>query len=293
MPKKNTLLLSEGVRLMLISAFLYAVLNALVKDLGGRIPAVEVVFFRAIISLAMSVVLLRRQKIPMWGNNKPVLLLRGVLGTLALILLFTTYQKMRLATATTIHYLSPIFTILIATVVLKERLHRLQILFFLISFLGVVFIRGFDDQINPFYLGIGIVSAFLAGGAYNCIRYLRHTEHPLVIVLYFPFVAMPVAGLASYYWAGWVMPEGVEWLKLLGIGVCTQVAQVMMTKAYQQAASSAVAGVTYSGIIYAILFGVFIFGESYKWVSYLGIGIVMLGVILNVLFPTLRKKRKK
>lgn len=273
--------LAPGVRYMLIAVLLFAILNVLVKYLG-HIPAVEIVFFRALVTLVISYLTLKKQRVAIWGKNRKVLFLRGLFGTIALILLFTTFQKMRLATATTIHYLSPVFTMLIAAVVLRERLKALQVFFFLISFSGVVLIRGFDDQIDPFYLGIGMVSAFFAGSAYNCIRYLKTSEHPLVIVMYFPLVAMPVAGLISYF--NWVMPTGWDWFWLLLIGVLTQAAQVLLTKAYQNAPAASVAGVSYFGIVYALGFGLLFFKETYTLSSYVGMAVVMAGVVLNVVF---------
>lgn len=266
---------------MLLAVLLFAGVNVLVKYLR-HIPAVEIVFFRALFTLVVSYLTLRRQRVPVWGNNRKVLFLRGFFGTIALIMLFTTFQQMRLATATTIHYLSPIFTMLIASFVLGERLKALQVVFFVVSFIGVLIIRGFDEQIDPFYLGIGVVSAFFAGSAYNCIRYLKTSEHPLVIVMYFPLVAMPVAGTLSYF--NWVMPHGWDWFWLLAVGLFTQGAQVLMTKAYQHSAAANVAGVSYSGILYALGFGLLLFDEVYTLSSYIGMSIVMLGVVLNVVF---------
>lgn len=280
--------LSAGVRYMLVAVLLFAALNVLVKYLS-HIPAVEIVFFRALVTLVVSYAALQKQKVSVWGNNRKVLFLRGAFGTFALILLFITFQEMRLATATTVHYLAPVFTALIAAVVLKERLSMGQIACFGISFVGVLLIRGFDSQIDPYYLGVGVVSAFFAGAAYNCIRYLKTSEHPLVIVFYFPLVAMPVAGAISYF--GWVMPVGWDWFWLLMIGLCTQGAQVLLTKAYQNTPAAVVAGVTYSGIVYALIFGLFFFQETYTLASYLGIGVVMLGVLLNVLFFGRQKKK--
>ncbi len=273
---------------MLLASLLFAVLNVLVKWLG-HIPAVEVVFFRALLTLIISYGMLRQKGVSVWGKQRKILFLRGLFGTMALVLLFMTFQEMRLATATTIHYLAPIFTVLIAAIFLRERVGRWQPLFFLISFAGVLLIRGFDPLIDPFYLGLGIVSAFFSGCAYNCIRYLNTSEEPLVIVFYFPLVAMPITGLASAF--VWVMPRGWDWLVLASIGITTQLAQLLLTKAYQQAEAARVAGVSYLGIIYAIGLGWWLFDETYFWVSYVGMGVVLLGVVLNVLFP--KKTRLK
>lgn len=266
---------------MLIAVFCFSLMNVLVKEVKS-IPAAEVVFFRSLVSFAVTFFMLKKAKIPLFGTNKKILIARGVFGAVALTLYFETLQELPLATAISLHYLSPIFTAVIASVVLGEKLRKLQWVFFAVSFAGVVIVKGFDTRVNMLYFSMAVAGAFLAGAAYNCIRKLKTSENALVVVFYFPLIAMPVTGLYSAF--NWVMPSGIEWLWLLLIGLLTQAAQVLMTKAYQIEQASRVAGVTYTGIVYAFLFGFFIFGEVYHFESFLGIAVVLLGVILNIFY---------
>ena len=114
-----------------------------------------------------------------------MLLLRGLFGTSALYLFFTTLQNIPLAPAMTIQYLSPIFTSVIAIFVLKERVKAPQWIFYAIAFSGVLLIERFDDRVSIFYATLGIVSALFSGVAYNLVRRLREKEHPLTVVLHF------------------------------------------------------------------------------------------------------------
>jgi drug/metabolite transporter (DMT)-like permease len=277
--------LSPGVKYMLFASFVFSIMNVAVKKVS-HIPSVEVVFFRALISLFMSWVYLQRNEIPKWGNNKKVLLLRGLFGTIALIMVFATFQNMPLASAVVIHYLSPIFTALLALIVLKERLFRVQYLFFALCFLGILLIKGFDFRISSLYFLLGICGAFLAGCAYVSIRVLKESEHPLVIVFYFPLVAMPLTGIISYFF--WVTPVGTDWLWLLLVGVLTQIAQVYLTKAYQVETAAVVANVNYVGIFYALIFGYIFFGETFSNEVIGGMMLVLAGVLLNVSFKKIK-----
>jgi len=268
---------------MLQASFFFAVMNVMVKQVSN-IPAVEVVFFRSIVSLVLSYGFLKRQKVSVWGTNKGILILRGLAGSIALCCFFITVQNIPLASATTIHYLSPIFTAIIGIYFVKERVHKWQWLFFAISFGGILIIQGFDARVSVGYAILGVVAAFLSGVAYNCIRKLKDSEHPLVIIFYFPLVTLPIAGI--YLLFDWVRPEGIEWIWLLLIGLSTQFAQYFMTKSYQSEDLSKVASLNYIGIIYALGFGYVFFDESYGWLVYTGMGVMLVGVILNIWYKT-------
>jgi len=193
---------------------------------------------------------------------------------------FITIQNIPLASAVTIQYLSPIFTAIIAIFVLGERMKKMQWLFFALAFIGVALLKGFDERVSVLYLALGLLSAFFAGAAYNCIRLVKDTDHPLVVVLYFPMVATPIMLVLSYY--EWVMPIGWEWGIILLLGVFTQIGQVYMTKALQAEKANLVASLKYLGALYALGYGYFLFDETYGLLSLIGIGLILTGVVLNV-----------
>lgn len=263
---------------MLLSTFFFALMNLCVK-LVAHIPAVEIILFRSLISLIFSYLLIRRLQINPLGNNRKYLLLRGFFGMISLTTFFFTLQKLPLASAVTLQYLSPIFTVMFAVFFLHERVHLVQWLCFAIAFAGVVIIRGFDTRVELPYLILGIVSAMFSGLAYNSVRILRDSDHPLVVVFYFPLVALPFSAGACLF--RWVTPVGTDWIWLLLVGVLTQIAQVNLTYALQQERLAQISGLNYLGIVYALIFGYFFFGESYHWVVLVGIFLVLTGVLLN------------
>lgn len=265
---------------MLVSTFAFSLMQLCVKFLH-HFPAHELILFRSLVSLTLSLAYILPKKINPLGVNRKFLLLRGIFGVTALSLFFITLQNMPLATAVTVQYLSPIFTAIIAIFMLGERMRWVQWLFFGLAFLGVALLKGFDERVSVFYLLLGVGSAFFAGAAYNCIRMVKDTDHPLVVVLYFPMVATPVMLVLSYY--DWVWPMGWDWLLLILLGVFTQIGQVFMTRALQLEKANLVTSLKYLGSLYALVYGYFIFDETYGWLSLLGIGLVLAGVFLNVL----------
>jgi len=264
---------------MLLSTLFFTGMNLLVK-MVPNIPAIEIVFFRSLVSLVLSYGFLARLRISVWGNNKKLLIGRGISGAVALILYFTTLQVMPLASAVTIQFLSPIFTTILGIFVVREKVKPWQWAFFAIAFGGVLVIEGFDPRVSAFFGVMGIISALFSGFTYNLIRKMGTSEHPLVIVFYFPLVTLPVTGIYCYFF--WVNPIGMEWLLLILIGVMTQFAQYFMTMAYQNEELSKVAPLKYFGVLYAIILGYVFFGETFNWLTYTGMIMVIVGVILNV-----------
>jgi len=273
--------ITPGVKYILLSTLFFAIMNVGVKYLD-RIPAHEIVLFRALTTLVVGYYLISRLKISPWGNNRKYLLLRGLTGTIALVCYFYTLQNMPLASAVTIQYLSPIFTIIIAGFFLGEAARPVQWLFFLLAFAGVVMVKGFDPRVTVWDLLIGINAALFAGFAYNFVRKLKDFDHPLVVVFYFPLVTVPVVGVYTIF--HWVTPVSYEWLILLGIGLATTAAQVYLTKAYHAETASNISIFNYLGTVYAIVIGLLLFNETISPLGYAGFALIIFGVIMSQRF---------
>jgi drug/metabolite transporter (DMT)-like permease len=281
----NNKLLSIGVRSMLYSTAAFALMNVFVKQLS-HLPAMEIVFFRCLVSLAACWFGLRNTEANWVGHNRLLLVLRGTFGTIALYTFFLTIQNVPLAAAVTIQYLSPIFTTIIAIFLLGEKVKKLQWVFYALSFAGVLVIKGFDANFPLAFFITGIASAFFSGLAYNLVRSLKESEHPLVIVLHFQIVGVAAGFLVTIF--NWVTPQGIDWLYLFLTGVCTQLGQVNLTKALQAERIAKVSILNYLGIFYALLFGWFLFGETYTLQTLIGIVLVVSGVIMSIFYSKRR-----
>ena len=278
----RTRLISEGVTNMLLATLAFAVMNVFVKQLN-RIPAMEIVFFRCLVSAAICFVGIARARVDWKGNNNALLIARGSFGTFALFTFFVTLQNIPLATAVTIVYLSPIFTALIGVFVLGERVRAVQWFSYAMAFAGVVVIKGFDASVPTLFLVTGVASAICSGVAYNLVRRLKEQEHPLVVVLHFQLVGVIAGFLFTLF--NWVAPANAwEWFCLLMCGLLTQIGQTCLTKALQSERVAYVSILNYTGLIYALAFGVFIFGEIYPAQTLAGITLVVLGVVLSVIY---------
>ncbi len=291
--------LHKGIFYIILSGLCFVIVNFFVKILGAgeqqqiisdiqHYPAHELVLARSIVSFAMSFVIIKYRKIPFWGKNKKWLLVRGLSGTIALTLFFYTFQHMPMAIATIIQYLAPIFTVILALIILKEKVKIIQWFFILLSFAGVGMIA-LDKYINSeatdfsfFHIGVGMISAVFSGLAYTAVIKLKKTDAPITIVLYFPMIAIPLMTIFCFW--SFTTPKGIEWLLLLVLGIFTQFAQIFLTKALHLGSAVTITPFQYLGAIYMFLIGYFVFDEKLSFLVNIGIVFILSGVLLNALF---------
>jgi drug/metabolite transporter (DMT)-like permease len=268
----------QGVLYMLTSVAFFAIMNAVAKSLH-HIPAHELVFFRSLIVCAISFYYIRKLNLPIAGNNRKWLFIRGVSGLTALMLFFMTLKNIPLASATSLQYLSPIFTVLFAVWLNKQKVKKMQWVYFALAFCGVLCIKGFDDRISLFWLSVGITSSLIAGLAYNSIIRLRETDHPYTIVIHLTFISLPVTLIWCLF--DFVLPTGFDWLALAVMGVTTQVAQFYATKAFISGKAAEVAPWNYVGAVLSLIIGYFLFDETITFLSIIGISLIVVSLILN------------
>lgn len=267
---------SDGVGAMLLSVLLFSLGHAAVKWVP-HIPFYQLVFLRALITAVICVFIIKTKKMSLKGNNLRLLLARGLAGTVALTAYFYSLQHMPLASAVTIQYLSPILTLIGAHFFLKEKANGRQTLAFALAFVGVMMVKGFDPRISGFVLTISLISIVASATAYNLIRVLRHHDHELIVVLYFPLVTLPLVG--PFAIQSWVWPSLQDWGFILVVGVFTQLAQVFMTIAYHRRQASDVAVYNYLGILIALAIGYYFFNESFSFLSLFGMGVITAAVL--------------
>jgi drug/metabolite transporter (DMT)-like permease len=270
--------MSKGAWYMLLSLFAFSFMHLLVKFLP-HLPVSEIIFFRSLFALVISIWMLKQQKIYAWGNRKLLLVLRGVAGVVSLFTFFYTIHHMPLASAITITNVAPFFAMFLSVVFLKEKIGKLQWLFVSLSFVGVYIIKGYDTRIGFWYLLVALVAAFFTATAHFLVRYLRDTEHESVIIFYFPLVSLPLVFIPMLQ--QWVTPHAWDYMILLGIGISTQIGQVYLTKAYRTEDIGSLSGLYFIGLLFALFYGYIFFSETYTWISIIGMLVVAFGAMLG------------
>ncbi len=264
---------------MILSTLAFTGMNGLIKYLT-HYNAYQLVFFRSLGSLFFTFGYLWRYRIPVLGTNKKLLLLRAFIGALSMILFFLGIHYMSIGSAVALRYISPIFAAIFAILLLKEKVHPVQWLFFAIAFAGVLVLKGFDNSIPVIGLVFVLLASVSSGFVYIIIRKIGKTEHPVVIVNYFMCVATIIGAVLSIFY--WKTPGLVDTLLLLSLGVFGFFGQLFMTKAFQLGETNVIAPLKYVEVIFAIIVGVGFLGETYSIWSFIGMAMIIGGLLINL-----------
>jgi drug/metabolite transporter (DMT)-like permease len=267
--------LTEGMKQMVISAVSFS-LMALFVRLLREMPSIEIVMFRAIISLLISAALLLKAGKSLMGKNRWLLFLRGFFGFVALSAYFYSIHALPLAEAVSIQYTSPLFTALLAPILLRETPRGNEWLAGIIAFAGVVVIAQPGGFSSAFPVMIGLCGAFGSGVAYNLVRKLgMRGEDPLTIVMYFPLVALLLG--TPFAVESWRMPLGWEWGALLAVGLSTQIGQVALTRGLRLERAARASVVNYLVIFLSTLYSIAL-GEALTSSSFIGMALILVGI---------------
>lgn len=273
-------MLKKAIQFMVISAIAFTFLNVFVKSLDN-FSVYQIVFFRSIGSLFFTLPFLIKNKIPIQGHKKGLLIMRSVFGLISMTLFFLSIKYIAMGTAVSLRYIAPIFAAMFAILFLKENIKPIQWLFFICAFAGVLILKGFDKSLNIEGVVYALISSVFAGLVYISIRKIGNQDHPVVVVNYFMVISAVIGGLLSIN--NWVQPTGKQLLVLLSLGVFGYFAQLYMTKAMQVGETNQVAPLKYLEVIFTMIIGFFWFKESYTLWSLLGISLIIIGLTLNIL----------
>lgn len=281
----------RGIILMLIASFLFALTMVFAKLLSSSMGSVEVTFWRNAIGLILVLALVWRKPIKNVGGRPVTLIFRGVIGTVALLAFFYTISATSLSHAIIYGKTEPIFTTLLAFILLGEKLTLRSITAVIIGFLGVCVLSGFEFS----YLNImGILVGFLSALAYTSVRSLKAYYDERTVVLSFMFFGVLLPALlmigAEFYTSShlafalnpFLMPYGVSWLWILLMGIAAAYGQIYMTRAYFYAEAGLVSTISYSVVLFTSLFGILLGDVLPNFMMIVGaVLIIASGIILS------------
>lgn len=273
----------KAVLFMIISAFAFAVMGAMVK-LSGDIPVFEKVFFRNLVSLFIASMILYKNKESFFGKreNQKYLLARSFLGLSGVVCYFYAISNLLLADSAMLNKLSPFFVTLFACLFLKEKLSKIQIPALVIIFIGAMFVIKPQFGLEVLPALSGMLSAVCAGAAYTLVRLLKNKEHPSTIVFYFSLVS--VIGMIPLMIIDFKMPTLYQFVFLLGTGVFAAIGQFSLTYGYKFAPASEVSIYNYLSILFSGIIGFFLWNEIPDTLSVFGGILIVLAAVVTFVY---------
>lgn len=275
-----------GSAWMIVAAFLFALMNILVKNAAVQLDMnpYELAFWRSVLPALMIFcgTLVRGQtlKTPFFlGHMK-----RSVAGTTALLLAFYGLSQLPLATSVTLNYTSVVFIAILSIVWLKETPSLKTWTALLMGLAGICL------MLKPAFESDRLIETLitLSGGIFTAfallqVRALSFMGEPAWrIVFYFSAVAAAISALLAT-WAGWQSLTLESLPYMIGIGGTGLLAQLAMTHAYHVGQKFTVAALSYLTVVFAAIYGVVFAGETIGLIEILGIVAVILAGVVSSL----------
>lgn len=279
-----------AIALKVTAVFWFMVMAALIKATSHEVPPGQAVFFRSFFAIPVILVWLAMRGQLRHGlitRNPMQHVWRGVLGTMGMGMTFAGLGMLPLPEVTAIGYATPIFTLILAALMLGERIRLIRISAVLLGLVGVLIMLwpriggGATVQDTASFGAILILLATMTRALVQIhIRKMVETEHTAAIVFYFSATASVLSLMSLPF--GWVVPSMHTVALLVLSGVLGGIAQILVTSSYRFGAASMLAPVDYVSMIFAILIGYVWFGELPTRVMLIGAALVIAGNILVI-----------
>ena len=264
----------------LLAAFALATMGMLVKLAGERGAHLgELIFWRQLITtillaagLALTgrFALLRTQRLPAHAR-------RAASGLFGMIFTYGAVLLLPLAEATTLGFTAPVFAVLLAIVLLRERIGPYRWSAVAIGFAGVIVVMqpfsGLHEGVTLAGVAVGLVAPFMVALISFQIQDLNTTENPWSIVFWFAALTTPVAALALPFVIA--AHDPLTWALILGMGLVGAAAQMLLTTSLRFGSAAVILLMDYTALLWASFYGYYIFDRAAPASLWLGAPLII------------------
>ncbi len=270
---------------MVAASLLFASMGVCVKLASEALPASEIAFYRAFISLLLIAVIMRLRGAQFATPHALTHLKRGVSGAISLILYFQAIALLPLPTAVTLNYTSPLFMAAWLGFTVSGELSRPIALALALGFAGVVLVLQPTLGSEQWVGGLcGLSSGLIATMAYLSVRDLGRLGEPeWRTVLYFSLCSSVFGAAWALIDGGFHLPDLRTCGLLLGVGVFGAAAQLCMTAAYKGGRTLVSASLAYTTVAFSTLYGVLLWNDVPSAAVWLGMVLIVASGVLAML----------
>ncbi|WP_298970238.1 DMT family transporter [uncultured Roseobacter sp.] len=232
-------------------------------------------FVFAFLAISSAVAIMRPQFTrPNWALH----FARTFFGWGGVTLMFASVAFIPLADATAIVFLNPVFAMILAIPLLREKVGPIRWSAAAIAFAGaMILLRPTPESFQIASL-LALAAALIMGFELIFIKKLSGREAPVQVLLINNFLGVIIASLAVI--GVWQVPTAAQWGVLIALGVCMALAQACFVNAMARADASFIAPFSYGTLLFATLYDIAFFGQIPDWITLTGGGIILSGGIL-------------
>jgi len=267
----------RGIALMLVAVAFFAMIDTTAKYLSQTYPVPGIVWMRYAGNLILLLAILAATGgLRHMRTARPgIQLLRGVLLGAATMLFFLSISVMPLAEAAGIGFVMPLFIVLLAVPMLKERLDMPRLAAVLVGLAGALLIvRPGSELFTPYAL-LPVAMAVVNALYQILTRKIAGVEPPMTSLFYGALVGAVMFAPAVPF--AFVMPASAfHWALFALLGVCATIGHLALIRAYDHAPVGVLAPFHYSVLIWMMLLGYLVFGDFPDRWSLAGMAIIVM-----------------
>lgn len=261
-----------GIVFATINALMLAAMSLFAKLLGDYYGPIEITFFRNSFSaIALFIGLCALKKLGSLRTKRPLAhLFRGAIGTAGILLGTWALTIMPLAETTVLLFTSPLFTVLLSMIFLKEKVGIYRVFAVIIGFSGVIIMAapssGATATLPLLGILLGLAWGFSSGCVDVCLRWMGKTENTNATVFYFVIFGTLTTGI-HWPWADVKYSEfsiNIIWL-IIGTGITGLLSLLAKTQSYRLGEASIIAPIMYSMIIWTMIFDYMFWDKIPTW----------------------------
>jgi drug/metabolite transporter (DMT)-like permease len=285
----------KGCAIFLCSVVAFACLDAFAKDLVGRYsaPLVNTARYSVIIVLAWGIMWVRRVPVHVEPAERKLLIYRGAMLGCVSICFMVALPYLPLAEATALYFVSPLIVVLLAPMVLRERVSFKQYVAVALGMGGMLLIvnpLGNASSAQSADTGVSLFGTLLMLGAatgYAMVqlltRKLAHRVQSEQIFAYSALICWLLSVVALIVWWPTKWPDVRDTIEMILMGLSGGAGQFLLIYAFKTVPASTLAPLNYFQLVLAVIFGELFFAQMPSLLSLTGIAlIVVAGLSLTV-----------
>jgi len=251
------------------------------RELLAHMGAFQILFLRSVVMLALVLVIVAQATDAVTATRRlPLHALRNLVHFGGQYCWVFAIGALPLATVFAIEFTMPVWTAILAALLLGERLTRPRLVMLSLGLIGVLVI------LRP---GLGIVSAaslvalaaaFLYAGNMIATKRLVSTDSPLAVLFWMSVMQTPLALLTAL--PQWVAPQAgdLPWIVLIGVGSYT--AHYCMTRAFKLADATVVVPIDFVRLPLIAVVGAAFYGEPFDPLILVGAAVIFTGTYYSL-----------
>lgn len=280
-----------GILWMLVTGLCFVGVTAVVKHVGGAVPAAQAAFLRYLLGLVFLLPMIRPlMQAHLSGRAVALFSLRGFVHTFGVILWFYAMTQISIAEVTSMNYMVPVYVTLGAALFLGEKLAARRILAVVVALIGaLIILRPGFRELNSGHFAM-LFTALCFAGSYLIAKRMASEVSAAVVVAMLSITV--TIGLAPFAIAVWVPPTLTQLAWLFLVAAFATAGHLSMSLAFAAAPITVTQPVTFLQLVWAVTLGAVMFGEPVDSFVVLG-GLTIMSAVSFIAWREAMLRRRR